>query len=106
MHTTTYNHSHTLLSMILDYNSTSTRLVSECYLTSHTQLYSGLVNQLAQLLRTVYNVRLVSVLLFNELLDLGIFPRSSQVEFASAVELVLSFDGRIENPLSIGKVIQ
>ena len=66
-----------------------------------THLLPSLINQLAQLLRTVHDFRLVSVLGLDLLSHLGIFPRSTQVQLPSAFEFLLTLNVWVEDPLPV-----
>jgi hypothetical protein len=78
------------------------RSPSEVIVTNNAQFLSGLIDQLAQLLRTVYDVLpLIAVFSLDGLSDLGVFPRSSEVKFASPFELLLGFNQGVEDPFTI-----
>ena len=45
----------------------------------------------------------VCILRINFLTNLSILPRSSKVELSSSFKLLLSFNGRVKDPFSLGK---
>lgn len=70
--------------------------------TCNTQFFTSLIDEFAELFRTIDNFRsLIAVLFMDFLSNLSIFPRCSQVQFSSALKFLLSLDFRVENPFSV-----
>lgn len=80
------------------------RLPSKRIIPCNPQLFSRFIDQFTQFIRSINNsLVFISVFFLNYLSNLRIFPRSSEVKFASAFKLLLSFNFRVENPLSLFK---
>lgn len=69
------------------------------------QLDTSLVDELSQLLGAIDDLSLVRVRCPDGFSNLFVFPRSSEVEFTSAVEFLLGFDVRIVDPFPVAKFV-
>lgn len=68
---------------------------------NNAELLTSLIDKLAQLLGTVYDLTLVLVLLLNGLSNLDVLPRCGQVQLPPSLELLLGFNQRVEDPFPI-----
>jgi hypothetical protein len=69
---------------------------------SNAQLLSSLIDQLAELLRSIHHsLPFLSILIMDLLPDLSVFPRRSQVQLPPSLELLLTLNQRVEDPFPV-----
>ncbi len=82
--------------------SSSDWFPSKCVVSNYTQLLASFIYQFTQFFWPIDDIfSLLSIFSSNDLFDLGVLPRSFEVEFASAFKFLFGFDVRIEDPFSV-----